>query len=38
MIKPFDASRQEIEKAIRTSDLGINPNSDGKVIHLNLLR
>jgi len=37
MIKPFDASSlKEIEKAIRVSDLGINPNSDGKVIHLNL--
>jgi ribosome recycling factor len=36
-IKPFDAgSIKEIEKAIRTSDLGLNPNSDGKVIHLNL--
>jgi ribosome recycling factor len=37
MIKPFDASTiKEIEKAIRVSDLGLNPNSDGKVIHLNL--
>ncbi|MFN8414255.1 MAG: ribosome recycling factor [Anaerolineales bacterium] len=37
MIKPFDASAlKEIEKAIRSSDLGLNPNSDGKVIHLNL--
>ena len=37
MIKPFDASTiKEIEKAIRISDLGLNPNSDGKVIHLNL--
>lgn len=37
MIKPFDAaSIKNIEKAIRTSDLGLNPNSDGKVIHLNL--
>ncbi|MDP1545711.1 MAG: ribosome recycling factor [Anaerolineales bacterium] len=36
-IKPFDASSiKDIEKAIRTSDLGLNPNSDGKVIHLNL--
>jgi len=36
-IKPFDASSlKEIEKAIRVSDLGLNPNSDGKVIHLNL--
>ncbi|HNC08812.1 MAG TPA: ribosome recycling factor, partial [Anaerolineales bacterium] len=36
-IKPFDAgSLKDIEKAIRASDLGLNPNSDGKVIHLNL--
>jgi len=36
-IKPFDATTiKEIEKAIQTSDLGLNPNSDGKVIHLNL--
>lgn len=37
LIKPFDAgSLKEIEKAIRASDLGLNPNSDGKSIHLNL--
>jgi ribosome recycling factor len=37
MIKPFDASTiKTIEKAIQTSDLGLNPNNDGKVIHLNL--
>lgn len=37
MIKPFDVgSIKDIEKAIRTSELGLNPNSDGKVIHLNL--
>lgn len=37
MIKPFDAgSIKDIEKAIRISDLGLNPNSDGKAIHLNL--
>jgi ribosome recycling factor len=37
MIKPFDASSlKAIERAIQTSDLGLNPNSDGKVIHLNL--
>ena len=36
-IKPFDASTlKTIEKAIQSSDLGLNPNSDGKVIHLNL--
>jgi ribosome recycling factor len=37
MIKPFDATTlKEIEKAIQSSDLGLNPNSDGKIIHLNL--
>ena len=37
LIKPFDAaSIKNIEKAIRASNLGLNPNSDGKVIHLNL--
>jgi len=37
MIKPFDASTlKAIEKAILTSDLGLNPNNDGKTIHLNL--
>ncbi len=37
LIKPFDASTlKAIEKAILTSDLGLNPNNDGKVIHLNL--
>jgi len=37
MIKPFDVTTlKEIEKAIQSSDLGLNPNSDGKVIHLNL--
>jgi ribosome recycling factor len=37
MIKPFDATTlKAIEKAIQSSDLGLNPNSDGKVIHLNL--
>lgn len=36
-IKPFDASTlKPIEKAIQISDLGLNPNNDGKVIHLNL--
>ena len=36
-IKPFDPSTIKIiEKAIQTSDLALNPNSDGKVIHLNL--
>jgi ribosome recycling factor len=37
MIKPFDQSTlKNIERAIQASDLGLNPNSDGKVIHLNL--
>lgn len=37
LIKPFDATTlKAIEKAIQTSDLGLNPNNDGKVIHLNL--
>jgi ribosome recycling factor len=36
-IKPFDQSTLKvIEKAIQSSDLGLNPNNDGKVIHLNL--
>ena len=36
-IKPFDAATiKVIEKAIQSSDLGLNPNNDGKVIHLNL--
>src|SRR5512143_490749 len=37
MIKPFDGGTlKDIEKAIQASDLGLTPNSDGKVIHLNL--
>lgn len=37
MIKPFDASvLQEMAKAIMKSDLGINPQSDGKVLRLQL--
>lgn len=33
LIKPFDAkSMHEIEKAIRDSDLGVNPSNDGQVI------
>jgi ribosome recycling factor len=36
-IKPFDGTTlKAIEKAILTSELGLNPNNDGKVIHLNL--
>ena len=35
MIQPWDASLlKAIEKSILTSDLGINPNNDGKVIRL----
>jgi len=35
VIQPWDAGLiKEIEKAIRTSDLGINPQNDGKVIRL----
>ena len=35
MIQPWDASIiKEIEKAINTSEIGINPNNDGKVIRL----
>jgi ribosome recycling factor len=37
MIKPFTADDlKEIEKAIRSSDLGLAPNNDGKVIRLNI--
>ncbi len=37
LIRPFDPSTlKDIEKAILTSDLGLTPNSDGKVIRLNL--
>jgi len=36
VIQPWDATvLKEIEKAISASDLGINPNNDGKVIRLN---
>ena len=35
LIKPFDPSSiKDIEKAIQASDVGITPNSDGKVIRL----
>src|SRR5216683_4010455 len=35
LIRPFDASvLKEIEKAIRSSDLGMSPNNDGKLIRL----
>lgn len=36
LIQPWDASAlKEIEKAILTSEIGINPQNDGKVIRLN---
>jgi ribosome recycling factor len=35
LIKPFDpGTLKDIEKAIRSSELGLAPNSDGKVIRL----
>jgi ribosome recycling factor len=35
LIRPFDPSAlKEIEKAIRSSDLGMSPNNDGKMIRL----
>src|SRR5579872_4616137 len=35
VIKPFDQGcLKDIEKAIRSSDLGLAPNSDGKMIRL----
>jgi ribosome recycling factor len=35
VIQPWDSSLlKDIEKAIQTSDIGINPNNDGKVIRL----
>src|SRR3989449_3405463 len=35
VIRPFDAScLKDIEKAIRSSDLGMAPNNDGKMIRL----
>ena len=37
VIKPYVAeSLKEIEKAIRSSDLGLSPNNDGKVIRLSI--
>lgn len=36
-IRPFDpASVKDIERAILASDLGLTPNSDGKMIRLNI--
>ena len=37
LIKPFQVGDlKEIEKAIRSSDLGLAPNNDGKVIRLKI--
>jgi len=37
LIRPFDSSSvKAVERAIQTSDLGLTPNTDGKVIRLNL--
>jgi len=36
-IRPFDpASIKDIERAIMTSDLGLTPSNDGKIIRLNI--
>jgi ribosome recycling factor len=36
-IRPFDAgSIKDISRAIQASDLGLTPNSDGKIIRLNI--
>ena len=36
-VTPYDKSAMKaIEKAIRSSDLGLNPNSDGNVIRINI--
>ncbi len=37
MIRPYDVSTiKDIEKAIVASDLGFNPQSDGRVIRINI--
>jgi ribosome recycling factor len=37
IIQPYDtATLRAIEKAIQNSDLGLNPNNDGRLIRLNL--
>lgn len=37
VIRPFDPGTiKDIEKAIRSSDLGLNPQNDGRVIRLNI--
>ncbi|MBL8694043.1 MAG: ribosome recycling factor [Planctomycetes bacterium] len=36
-IKPFDAGAiKDIMRAIQTSDLGVNPSNDGKIVRINL--
>jgi ribosome recycling factor len=35
LIKPYDASQlSAVEKAIRNSDLGVNPNNDGTIVRI----
>lgn len=37
VVKPYDASQLgEIEKAIRDSDLGVNPSNDGTIIRISI--
>lgn len=37
VVRPFDAAAlKDIEKAIRSSDLGLSPNNDGKVLRLTI--
>jgi ribosome recycling factor len=37
LIRPFEKKiLSEIEKAIKNSDLGLNPNNDGEVVRLNI--
>jgi ribosome recycling factor len=37
VIRPFDASTiKDIEKAIVTSELGLNPQNDGRIIRINI--
>ena len=37
VIQPYDVSaKKDIEKALRSSDLGVNPTDDGQVIRINM--
>lgn len=37
VIQPYDVTaKKDIEKALRTSDLGVNPTDDGQVIRVNM--